>query len=325
MSKDKMSLGIAYSVKRKAKGGAISAKSEKRPMPEDKHNDAKDMAHNSGNKPSHNDSWIGKPTVKQAQKPSITRLSQPRMVESGVIRSKLRSDEHDFIEKLAPSSPKEQPSQALNEEGAKRQGPKVHPLKMMAKGGKIDLEDDDHDALEHHESVDHEYGDGAEEDMAPEDSPEDGLDDEETMPVDEFMSGKAAPMLAEGGHIEEDMDNYADDGHEDSIAAAIMSRRDRLHDEIDSGAHDEDLAAAYADGGEVDLSMNADEEPNNEDQMSFEALKKENYSESEGLDDLGDQPEDSNEKGNSRESDRSDRHDRVSAIMAKRSKRQFKG
>jgi len=42
----------------------------------------------------------------------------------------------------------------------------------------------------------------------------------------------------------------------------------------------------YAEGGEVDLSENADEEPNHEDDLSFNALKKENYSETPGLDDL---------------------------------------
>ncbi len=42
----------------------------------------------------------------------------------------------------------------------------------------------------------------------------------------------------------------------------------------------------YADGGEVDLSRNADEEYNHEDQDSFNALRKENYSESPGLDEL---------------------------------------
>ena len=42
----------------------------------------------------------------------------------------------------------------------------------------------------------------------------------------------------------------------------------------------------YAEGGQVDLSENADEDKNLEDDLSFEALKKENYSESEGLKDL---------------------------------------
>lgn len=42
----------------------------------------------------------------------------------------------------------------------------------------------------------------------------------------------------------------------------------------------------YADGGSVDDSRNAEEDYNQEDQMSYDALRKENYSESEGLKDL---------------------------------------
>jgi hypothetical protein len=42
----------------------------------------------------------------------------------------------------------------------------------------------------------------------------------------------------------------------------------------------------YAEGGQVDLSENADESPNNEDQMSYDALRKENYSESPALHEL---------------------------------------
>ncbi len=190
----------------------------------------------------------------------------------------------------------------------------------LAKGGQIDPED------QRHSRVDDEMGGSIEDDQSPDLDPADGDDSERTQPVDEFMStNRMSPMLAEGGHIEEDEDNYADDGHDDSIAAAIMSRRDRLHAEIDSGAHDEDLAAAFADGGEVELHHNADEEPNNEDQMSFQALKKENYSESEGLDDLGDQPEDSNEHGDEREANSENKHDKIDKMRSSvMKKRQFK-
>ncbi len=305
-----------------AKGGMaeISAKSEKRPNPNQSFADSAEEQRNKGKKAPHQDQWTDRPTEAQAKKPSHVRLSEPKMVESGVIRTKLRKNEHDLMHTIPPESPKAQPSHALDEERPQRSGPPVHKMKMMAKGGEIDLDDDDHDALDHNSSVDHEYGGNAENDEAPEDSPLDGLTDEESPAVDEYMASR----FARGGHIEESEDNYADDGDHDSIAAAIMARRDRLHDEIDSGAHDEDLAAAYAEGGEVDLSQNADEEPNNEDQMSFEALKKENYSESDGLDDLGDQPTDSNEHGDEREDETHDRNDRVGAIRKRMtSKRQF--
>jgi hypothetical protein len=77
----------------------------------------------------------------------------------------------------------------------------------------------------------------------------------------------------------------------------------------------------FAEGGQVDLAQNAEEDANLEDQLSFEALKKENYSESEGLDAL-DQPEDSNMHDVKLED--ADEHDMVDIIrrkiLAKRSR-----
>ena len=54
-----------------------------------------------------------------------------------------------------------------------------------------------------------------------------------------------------------------------------------------------------ADGGQVDLEGNSEEDLNNEDQMSFQAGLKEQYD----LRQLSKQPSDSNEDGDSRESD----------------------
>lgn len=118
---------------------------------------------------------------------------------------------------------------------------------------------------------------------------------------------------ADGGEVEDE--EMAID-HAASIASAIMSKRRQSRQ--DSGSEDEDQAEMYADGGEVDLSINADEEPNHEDQYSFEALKKENYSESEGLEQMS-SPMDSNEHGDSREMDSENDHDGrlVSAIRRK--------
>jgi len=113
------------------------------------------------------------------------------------------------------------------------------------------------------------------------------------------------------------------DDHEQSLHAAVMAKRARMHAEIDSGAHDEDDAVMMAEGGEVDLSRNADEDPNMEDQMSFDALKKENYSETPGLDDL-DSPMDSAQHGDEEERDAEDEHDMVSSVRRKMAmKRQF--
>jgi hypothetical protein len=99
-------------------------------------------------------------------------------------------------------------------------------------------------------------------------------------------------MLAYGGNPK------LEESHKSpSVSEAIMRKR-----------------KMYAEGGEVaDVSRNADEDPNMEDQMSFEALKKENYSESEGLDEL-DSPMDSNEHG---DDIAADEHDMVSQIRRK--------
>ena len=69
-----------------------------------------------------------------------------------------------------------------------------------------------------------------------------------------------------------------------------------------------------ADGGMVDLDENAEESPNDLDQMNEEALKKENYSEENGLSALG-QPEDSNE--DDRELSDEDSYDMVDSIRKK--------
>lgn len=90
-----------------------------------------------------------------------------------------------------------------------------------------------------------------------------------------------------------------DEEHDASVSDAIMRKRNKK---------------MYADGGEVDLSINADEEPNHEDDLSYEALKKENYSETPGLDAL-DSPMDSNEDGH--ELSDADEHDMIEAIRRK--------
>lgn len=107
------------------------------------------------------------------------------------------------------------------------------------------------------------------------------------------------PKHIDADHDEDDADaRYADGGeiHPKSVAEACMMKRKRM-----------------AKGGEVDLSENAEEHKNMEDDLSFEALKKENYSESDGLDEL-DSPKDSNEHGHDIDSDK---HDMISSIRKK--------
>jgi hypothetical protein len=123
--------------------------------------------------------------------------------------------------------------------------------------------------------------------------------------------------------------------HHNSIAAAIMARRDRMHREIDSGAYDMDEAVRMAEGGEIlshdsiysddsdqaDLSRNHDEDANEEDQLSFNALRKESYNSS-NLD--VENPKDSAQMGDEEEANSENKHDMVSSIRRKmKSRKQF--
>jgi hypothetical protein len=115
-----------------------------------------------------------------------------------------------------------------------------------------------------------------------------------------------------GSTNQEPIQPEAEEEHHDSIAAAIMSRRKHMHDLIDSGAMDEDHAAAMAEGGEATLEYNAEEQPNELPPMNGKALDWDD--DSEALD--AKQPEDSNEHGDVNEAGMEDEHDGdvVSAI-----------
>ena len=97
-----------------------------------------------------------------------------------------------------------------------------------------------------------------------------------------------------------------------SIAEAILRKRKMMANGgiLSEGATDSDSSS------QADLSRNAEEDQNHEDQLSFDALRKENYSESEGLSQLN-QPMDSNRHGDEREERTSDKHDMVSQIRRK--------
>jgi hypothetical protein len=91
--------------------------------------------------------------------------------------------------------------------------------------------------------------------------------------------------------------NYAKGG---SVADHIMSKRRMM-----------------ADGGEVDLQNNSDEQLNDEDQLSFQAPRKKTY-----YDDsqMSAQPEDSNMKSDPEEMDSHDEHDMIKNIRLKMKK-----
>jgi len=302
-----------------ADGGEINAKNERRPMPDNQYDDAAMDERNSRRKPNTGDKMTDHPTRMQA-------LKGPKMAMSSIIKAspvdalgrRLDKEEHDLEMSDAPESDKAQPEQADDEMGADRQGPSTSSLKMkkMAEGGRIHMDDPDHDDDIHNMSVDHEYGDGAEEDM--QQSPA-GLehDDDQEKPSDQEIMSDHMELLAEGGSVEHEFDDQPKhEEHEGmlaSIASAIMSKL-KAAAMLDSGSEDEDKAERMAEGGEVmgksdsmfDIMKNNKEKPNFYPPRNGAALK-ENYNEDmEGVD----QPEDSNEHGDDREDENENEHDR---------------
>lgn len=138
------SLAIAYSVKRKnknkkayggkmyAEGGPISAKEEKRPMPEDRHNDAQDVRQADHSKSNGPDGWTDNPTVAQAQSNNgreVKKIKYPRMVPSNAFSTRMRDEEDDLQSSKAPGPYGAQPPAVDNEEDAASSG---HPVRDMA-------------------------------------------------------------------------------------------------------------------------------------------------------------------------------------------------
>lgn len=109
--------------------------------------------------------------------------------------------------------------------------------------------------------------------------------------------------FADGGEVEEIEHNRPQ-----SVAKGIM-RRKKVKMMANGGLVDND----HSDDSMADLSRNADEDPNNLDDLNYDALRKENYSEQDGLDQL-DQPMDSNEHGHEIDSDK---HDMIESIRKK--------
>lgn len=381
-------LAISYAVKRKnakkkayggrmAEGGEVneSAKTERRPMPDERSNDSVMVAHNEAKKALLDADWTGRPTTAQAQKPSRTPLKHPKMVPQRVYSVRLRDEEDDLQRSAKPNEgTQEHPPAHDDEEGPDRQGPKVSDMqdehstkrKPYAKGGEVEQSD--------YRASKNKYEDDLTDLPPSEDEGEQDADSRDEEVPD--RQGHAVPDMedehttgrrpyAKGGSIQykdamesEDMpndlnpahDKHSEDDssmqpereeeeeHHNSVAAAIMAKRDRLHKAVDSGAYDEDAAASYAEGGEIlshrsiysddsdqaDVKRNAEEDANEEDQLSFNALRKENYNESEGLRQM-DSPEDSNLKSDDEEMDSHDSNDMVKAIRSRMNmKRQFR-
>lgn len=333
-------LAISYSVKRKAKkasggtvesgskdmnyaeGGNVSASNERRPMPNNTYDDTAMANRNRGNKPPKNDQWTDNPTVKQAQKPSITKLSKPRMVESGVLRTKLYTQEGDLMDSASPGEYKDQPSTDYNESGSNRQGPKVSDMadehstkrKPYAKGGMVEQSD--------HDAAPNKYEDDLT-DLPPSED-EGSMNAEGRNEQGPDRQGPRTPdlslkMMADGGLAHDDS-HEADIMEAASIAAAIMAKRKMQREDGMSGFKDMNAAEMYAEGGgilsedsyqpsssgQADMHRNHEEDSNAEDQMSFDALRKENYS-SDNLD--VENPEDSGQSDDEREEAAENDHD----------------
>lgn len=264
------SLAIAYSMKRKkyAKGGMAneSAASESRPMPSETDKDGSMVSRNSGNKSPHNDSWTDRPEMKQSRKGmKTTAIKHPKMVPSSAFSTRLRAEEDDLQESAGVNDgPQRELPEHDNEERPDRKGPDVRDMerehsngrKPYAKGGKVSFSEAEEDNEEHPA----------------------GLEDENDMmgpDEDEFM----ASHFAEGGMIDEERDIM----DAASIAAACMAK---LHKYARGGEILSEDSMESDDSDQVDLSRNADEDANMEDKASFDALRKENYSESDGLNEL---------------------------------------
>lgn len=338
-------LAIAYSVKRKAPkkmaqgGEVLSAKHEKRPMPDDTYNDSAEAGRNRGNKAPHDDSWTDNPTIKQAQRPSITKLSQPRIVGSDAfsVRNRdMRDEENNLEDSMHPQSDKAQPIQRDNEEGPKRQGPKVSDMEAQHNNKRAPYD----------MAVEHEYAQDEAEDDMKKYAKGGSVESMEESDEKDMLSS----MRPDGNHSEQPKSSY-DESHDYGMSSgnpdeahphtgeseADMLRRHAMELAHFANGGNVDLEQSemqpeedgdsmvreimkhrkmkMADGGEVDLEKNSEEDLNNEDQMSFKAGMKEQYD----LSQLSKQPKDSNEKGDSREDEAENEHDasEVSQIRKK--------
>lgn len=298
-------LSVAYSAKRKvkkmAKGGELntSASTEHRPSTQETDKDAKMVSKNDTIKAAINDSMTSTPERKQASKGmKTTPIKHPKMVPSTGFTAKLRDQEDDLQSSAGVNDGgQHQPSSEYDEEGADRQGPSTPSLKMkkMAEGGVIEA------TTEKRPSIDDEHNDKEE--------------------IDE-VSTRSTQDISHQEHPMDDLsqfDHVADDDiieHAASLASAVMAKRRMMAEggEIKSASSVDDDSNTDV----SDLSRNADEDANMEDQLSFNALRKENYSESEGLAQL-DSPSDSNEHGH----DMDDDHD-MSIVDAVRRKMKTK-
>lgn len=233
----------------------------------------------------------------------------------------------------------------LDEEGQDRQGPAVS-----------DMEDEHSTGRKPYAMGGYADGGNVSPSASPNPTPDDDEESTEQKRKEVSDSFKSALGYADGGtiqyrdamHSDDENDSnpatrrqiYADEmtdqpseeeelARNSSLAAAVMAKMKRFAKggEITSETDHDDILSHRSiesdpEASQVDLRRNAEEDANEEDQLSFNSLKKENYSESDGLDAL-DQPTDSNLHGDPEERDAEDHHDKsaVSKILSKMRKR----
>jgi len=271
-----------------AEGGEISAKTEKRSMPNMKYNDSMQVGENSNKKELIDDQWTSRPDIKQSTKGMrTTPIKHPKMVASNVLQARLRDEEDDLQTSAGVNNgPQRQPPEHDNEEDPNRQGKTPYDeatsRRGYANGGTVDP---DHSGNTHNLKVDNEYGGNAEEDNQEDPA---GLteDNDQMRPAKEEYMADHMQMLAEGGIADEEEIEHAA-----SIAAAIMARRKMASGgSVESGSEDMNMA----DGGQVDIEDNNNEEPNEYYHLNEEDVL--DHDMNAGMPSNG-QPKDSNEHG----------------------------
>lgn len=285
----KDNLAIAMSVQRKnkkkmASGGTVkdTVEGESRPMPDQRHNDAKDVSQNSTKKPLMQSDWNSQPERRQAGMGKAISLSSPRDMGSDALaerQKKMRMMERDLEGNIRPA---------------------------MASGGIVDMqpEDDEVEMMERHNESHLQNNDESLQSMNEKahagDAPSPDEQDPHTGETESDMLRRHAmerAKFAKGGEISPEMDEMAENDKPSTVAEHIMMKRaDRKR---------------FADGGEVSLEDNSREDKNNEDDYSFDALLKEQYDD----DQLDPQPTDSNEHGH--ELSDEDSHDHIDIMRRK--------
>lgn len=237
----KQGLAIAYAVKKKAgekkmaEGGPVSAKAEKRPMPNARHDDAKDIIQNSAKKPLVEDKMLSRPDRASLKGMRTTPIKHPTMVPSSAFSTRLRAEEDDLMRSAKVNNGmQEEPPREDDETDPQEKGPSDPALKMkmMAEGGEVS---DDEEEVDHTQEI----------------KDKDRENDEIAR---DLASEK--PKMAHGGIMDEDeMEHHA------SIVSAIMARKDKMMAEggvIDDPNMEE--PETYEHDDEASLKENYDED-----------------------------------------------------------------